>query len=95
MAIAIAALSQGNILDGFAGPFRYDANNVEFNFAVLIYDAATQEKRLLEVRAIIPDGSSLAAIRTIATTAVVNAATSSGMTVPRASVLLPVFQFGQ
>ena len=93
--VAITDLIQGDVLEGFIGPFRPTATGVDFNYIALCYSTATREKRMTYVLATVPDGSSLAQLRSLVTTAVVDACAVQGITVPRGAVLLPAVQFGQ
>lgn len=92
--VALAAFSQGNVFDGFVGPFKVTPAGVAMNFAVLCYAPVTREKATPEAVANIPDGSTLSDMRTLITTAVVQACSKSNITVPRAAVFLPVLQAG-
>jgi len=93
--VALAALATGQPLAGFIGPWRSTATGVDILYVILCYDTVTREKRMSEVVASIPDGSSLATMRTIATTAVVDGCDNMGITVPRGAVILPAIQLGQ
>jgi hypothetical protein len=97
---ALAAFGQGNILDGCSGPFCVDPISQQgvFVLNVVCVDRAANPdlKRLMgEVPVIIPDGTGLVGMRTLWTTAAVDACAGAGITVPRTNVILPVLQFGQ
>jgi hypothetical protein len=93
--VALAALGTGNPLAGFIGPWRATATGVDILYTILCYDTVTREKRISETFASIPDGSSLATMRALATTAVVDECAQGGIIVPRGAVLLPSIQLGQ
>lgn len=93
--VALAALSTGQPLAGFIGPWRATQTGVDILYTILCYDTITREKRMTEVVVSIPDGSSLAQMRTLATTTVVESCASLGITVNRGAVLLPAIQLGQ
>ena len=92
--VALAALSGGDAWNGFFGPFKPTPTGVTIKYVVLCYDTATREKFPRDVDVPIPDGSTLAQMRTLATTAVVDGCAEYGVTVPRGAVLLPSIQFG-
>jgi hypothetical protein len=95
---AWAAFTQGPVFlpgGGFVGPFRGTETGIELQFAVLCMDLTTRAKFPREVTAVIPDGSSLADLRTFSTTAVINGCAEYGVTVPRGAVLLPAVNLGQ
>lgn len=79
----------------FLSPFRATADGFEIKYAVLCVDRAADIKRTAEVVAVIPDGSTLAQIRTITTTAVVDGCLAFSISVPRTNVMLPAVQAGQ
>lgn len=92
--VALAAFGNGSLFDGFVGPWRLTATGVDINLITLCYAPATRQRAIANAIAAIPDGSSLLDLRQLATTAVVGACESSGITVPRTNVLLPALQFG-
>ena len=94
--IAWAEFLQGDALLGFKGPFRGTDTGVEIHYAVLCLNPITRAKAPLEVTAVIPDGSTLADVRSLSTTAVVNVCAQEGnITVPRGAVILPAVNIGQ
>jgi hypothetical protein len=94
--VAIAALTQGDALAGFVGPFRPTATGTDIAYIVLCYDTVTRAKSPMRVVASIPDGSGLSGLRTLSTSAIVDACLAEGnISVPRIGVLLPAIQTGQ
>lgn len=93
--VAFAALRDGDIFANFIGPWRITLTGMDINYSVVCYDTSERRKLGGVVVASIPDGSSLADIRTFATTAVVNFCQSQGLTVPRGAVVLPQVILGQ
>ena len=94
--VALAALAaQGDPFSGFFGPWRLTATGIDIAYYVICYDTAERRKAANLVTAEIPDGSSLADIRTITTTAIVAECAAQGVTVPRTAVILPAVQLGQ
>lgn len=93
--VALAALSSGDIFNGFFGPFRPTATGIDLKYVVLCYDTITRQKTPRAVEVAIPDGSSLLTMRTLSTTAIVEGCAEYGITVSRGAVLLPSLQFGQ
>ena len=92
---ALSALAGTEPLAGFFGPFRILESGVEIRYDVLCYHSGTRTKTVPgQVTAFIPDGSSLIDIRTLSTTAIVNACGNTGILVPRGQVLLPASQLG-
>jgi hypothetical protein len=92
---ALSALAESEPLEGFFGPFRVQATGIEIRYNVLCYHSGTRTKAIPgQVAAFIPDGSSLIDIRTLSTTAIVNACNGVGILVPRGQVLLPASQLG-
>ena len=91
---AVAAFGQGSGFEQFMGPWRAHPDGTEILFATLCVDGTTREKYPMEVIALIPDGATLAQLRSISTTAVVNGC-APFVTVARGAVLLPSLQFGQ
>lgn len=93
--VALAALSSGDIFNGFFGPFRPTATGIDLKYVVLCYDTGTRQKAPRLVEVFIPDGSTLTDLRTRSTTAIIEGCAEYGITVPRGAVLLPALQFGQ
>jgi hypothetical protein len=92
---AWAEFTQGEVLDGFVGPFKGTDTGIQLRFAVLCMGTAPRTKVAREVTATIPDGSTLLDVRIASTTAVVAGCAEYGITVPRGAVLLPAINFGQ
>lgn len=93
--LGFAAFGQGNVFEGFYGPWRTTPTGVDILFAVLCVSLPDRTKAMIEVVASIPDGSTLAQLRTLSTTAVVDGCAGVNITVPRGAVFLPVLQAGQ
>lgn len=93
--VAFAALHAGSVFDGYFGPWRITATGMDINYAVLCYSTSERRKVAVEAVASIPDGTSLANIRVLSTTAIVDACAEQGLTIPRAAVVLPAVQLGQ
>lgn len=95
--VAFVAYGQGNIFEGFIGPWRPTPAGMDISYTVMCYDTIQTPRRRVggEVIASIPDGSTLANIRTLSTTAIVDACAAQGVTVPRGAVLLPQVINGQ
>lgn len=95
--VAFAALGQGDIIEGFIGPWRPTPAGMEIAYAVLCYDTTEIPRRKVgnHISVAIPDGSTLADMRVLATTAIVEVCAASGVTVPRGAVILPAITLGQ
>ena len=93
--VAFAALHDGSVFEGFFGPWRITGTGMDINYSVLCYSTSDRRKVGVEAIASIPDGSTLLDIRTIATTAVVNACGAQSVTVARGAVVLPAINLGQ
>jgi hypothetical protein len=97
--VAFAALT-GDILieDGtiFHGPWRVTATGIDIRYWVVCIDTNDDNHKVPgQVVASVPNGSTLAQIRTIAATAVSNFCAAGNITVPLGAVILPAVQFGQ
>ena len=92
--LALATWQDGSVFDGFIGPFRMTPTGVDMGFSVLCYGPNPRGRTPVSVVASVPDGTSLAQLRTVVTTAVVDACAGVGFTVPRTLVFLPVLQAG-
>lgn len=93
--VAFAAYGNGSVFDGFFGPWRVSPIGIDINYWTLCYSVADRRKFVVEAIANIPDGSSLTQIRTLSTTAVIDACATQGVTVSRGAVILPAIQLGQ
>ena len=92
---ALAVGGESDAWSGYFGPFKVHPAGIEIRYTVLCYDVVSRLKVPRDVSAFVPDGSSLAAIRTESTTAIVAGCAEYGITVPRTQVLLPASQLGQ
>lgn len=92
---ALAALTQGPVLEGFSGPWGDAGNGFNIQYAILCVQNSPRRKVPAEARAFVPDGSSIAESRSLSTTAVVNACAEFSISVNRGAVVLPAIQLGQ
>lgn len=79
----------------FLGPFRITPTGIDLRYLALCYHTGTRVKAVVQAVAAIPDGSTLADMRALSTTAVVDACAEAGIIVARTSVILPAVQLGQ
>jgi hypothetical protein len=94
--VAFAAFAESfGPFSGFVGPWRLTATGLDIKYIAVCYSLTERRKVVAEAVAAIPDGSTLAQLRTLSTTAVVEACADQGITVPRGAVLLPAVQLGQ
>lgn len=93
--VALAALGEGSVFDGFFGPWRITPTGIDIQYWILCYDVAERRKVAGAVNVAVPDGSSLADIRILATTGIVDACAAQGISVNRGAVILPAVQLGQ
>jgi len=95
--VAFVAYGQGNVFEGFVGPWRPTPAGMDISYVILCYDTVQTPRRRVggEVIVSIPDGTSLNGIRILSTTAIVDTCAEAGVAVPRAAVILPQVINGQ
>jgi hypothetical protein len=97
--VAFVSLTGDVLLDNgtvFLGPWRVTENGIDIRYWAACIDTADQNRKIAaQIVVAVPNGSQLADIRTLSTTAVVDFCAGGNITVPRAAVFLPQFAQGQ